>query len=102
LRVSMSLPESVLTEGKAGKLEVRTLDSRGSYVMCRYLDPKTMKLADRKRKLMLKDKDGKVLEYFIIPLRDPSRALLVSSKKDEKERQVWNEDLGRAEGVWGD
>ena len=98
----MDLPENVLTKGKAGKLEVRSLESRGSYVSVKYLDPKTMKLADQKRKLMLRDKDGRVIEYFIIPLKDPNRALLISAKTAEKERQVWNEKLGSAEDVWAD
>ena len=95
----MEFPEAVLTKGRGGKLEVRSLDSRGSYVMCKYLDPKTMKLADKKRKLMLKDQKGKVVEYFIISLRDPKRALLISAEPEEKERQVWNEELRKAEDV---
>jgi hypothetical protein len=98
----MDLPENVLTEGKSGKIEVRSLDSRGEYVICKYLDSKTMKLADQKRKLMLKGDDGKIVEYFIIPLKDPNRALLISSKTEEKERQIWNEKLGHAEDVWAD
>lgn len=95
----MELPENVLTKGKAGKLEVRALDSRGSYVMCKYLDAKTLKPADRKRKLMLKDQNGNVLEYFIIPIKDPKRALLLTAGT-EKERQVWNESQGKAEDIW--
>ena len=96
----MELPENVLTKGKAGKLEVRALDSRGSYVMCKYLDSKTMKPADKKRKLMLKDQNGNVLEYFIIPMKDPRRALLLTAGSEEKERQVWNESQGKAEDIW--
>ncbi|HUK29239.1 MAG TPA: hypothetical protein VLV31_12510 [Candidatus Acidoferrales bacterium] len=94
---SMQLPETVLTKGKGGKLEVRTLDSRGSYILCKYLDPKTMKPADRKRKLTLKGSDGRVLEYFIIPLKDAKRSLLITSDPEEKERQVWNEETQKAE-----
>ncbi len=97
----MDFPESVLIKGKGGRLEVRALDSHGSYVMCKYLDPKTMKPADKKRKLMLKDQNGKVLEYFIIPLKDPRRALLLKAEFEEKERQVWTEDLQRPEEIWG-
>ena len=96
----MNLPEAVLTKGKGGKLEVRALDSRGSYVMCKYLDPKTMKLADKKRKLTLRELNGVVHEYFIIPLRDSKRSLLLTAASEEKERQVWNEALGTAEEVW--
>ncbi len=96
----MDLPETVLTKGKGGKLEVRAVDSRGSYVMCKYLDPETMKPADKKRKLMLKDQNGKILEYFIIPLKDPKRALLLTAESEEKERQIWNEVLRRGEEIW--
>jgi len=96
----LDLPENVLTKGKAGKLEVRALDSRGSYVMCKYLDAKTLKAADKKRKLMLKDENGNVLEYFIIPIKDPKRALLLTTGSEKKERQVWNESKARAEDIW--
>jgi hypothetical protein len=96
----MDLPETVLTKGKGGKVEVRAVDSRGSYVICKYLDPKTLKSADAKRKLMLRDENGKVLEYFIIPLKDAKRSLLLTAQSEEKERELWNESLGRAEGVW--
>jgi hypothetical protein len=96
----LDLPDTVITKGKAGKLEIRAVDSRGSYVMCKYLDPKSMKPADKKRKLMLKDQSGKVSEYFIIPLKNAQRSLLLTTESEEKERQVWNEALGRAEEVW--
>lgn len=42
---------SVLTKRKGGKLEVRALKSRGSFVVCEYLNPETLKPADRKLKL---------------------------------------------------
>jgi hypothetical protein len=96
----MEFPESVLTKNKKGKMEIRGLDHRGSYVICKYLDPKTMKLADTKRKLMLKDEEGKITEYFIIHLKDPKRALLISPEAEEKDRQIWNEKLGKAEEIW--
>ncbi len=96
----MDLPDAVLTKGKGGKLEVRALDSRGRYVMCKYLDPKTMKPADKKRKLMLKDQNGAVHEYFIIPLKDPKRSLVLTAASEEEERQIWNESLEKAEDVW--
>jgi len=98
----MEFPDAVLTEGKGGKLELRALESRGTFVMCKYLDPKTMKLADQKRKLMLRDEDGEILEYFIIPLKNANRSLLVSGKGEEKERQIWNDELGKTEELWED
>jgi hypothetical protein len=97
---AVEFPDTVLTEGKGRRLELRTLDSRGTFVICKYLDPKTMKLADQKRKLMLKDQDGKILEYFIVPLKSPNRSLLISAKGEEKERQIWNDELGKPEEVW--
>ncbi len=96
----MDFPETVITKSKKGKVEIRSLDHRGRYVICKYLDPKTMKQADTKRKLMLKDEEGKVIEYFIIPLKDPTRALLVFPDAKEKDRQIWNEKRGNAEDIW--
>jgi hypothetical protein len=96
----VEFPESVLTRSKKGKLEVRSIDNRGRYVVCKYLDPKTMKLADTKRKLMLKDEQGKITEYFIIPLKNANRALLITPEVEEKDRQIWNEKRGQAEEIW--
>jgi len=98
----LEFPETVLTKGKKGKLEIRSLDSRGNYVLCKYLDPKTMKTADGKRKLILRDSNGNVIEYFIIPLKDPKRALLISAEPEEKDRQVWNKAVQSAEKIWED
>ena len=96
----MEFSEEVYAKGKGGKLEVRAVDSRGQFVLCKYLDPKTMKLADNKRKLCLKDEDGNILEYFIIPLKTKNRSLLVATDKEEKERKVWNEKTGVEEDLW--
>lgn len=98
----LEFPETVLTEGKKGKMEVRSLDSRGHYVLCKYLDPKTMKPTDTKRKLILRDQVGNVIEYFIIPLRDSKRALLIKAEPEEKNRQVWNETAQKPEKIWED
>jgi hypothetical protein len=70
--------------------------------MCKYLDPKTLELADTKRKLILRDNSGKVMEYFIIPLKDSRRSLLISTESEEKDRQVWNEELKKAQEIWKD
>jgi len=96
----MEFPDTVMTKSKKGKVEIRSLDHRGSYVICKYVDPKTMKLADTKRKLMLRDDEGTVREYFIIPLKDPKRALLVLPEAEEKDRQIWNDKQGKAEEIW--
>ena len=93
----MGFSDEVLTRGKSGKLELRTLHSRGYFVICKYLNPETLKLADRKTKLTLKRQDGTVEEYFIIPLKDPGRSLLVKAVGEEKNRRVWNEQTQREE-----
>jgi len=96
----MKFSESVLTKGKSGKLEVRALESRGSYVICKYLSPETLKLADKKIKLSLKDEKGDVKEYFIIPLKDSKRSLLISAEKEDKERKIWNGQIQQEEDLW--
>ena len=96
----MDFPETVLTTSKKGRLEVRTLESRGNYVICKYLDSKTLKPSDAKKKLMLRSNSGELTEYFIVPLKDPKRALLLSAQSDQKDQQVWNEQEQHAEEVW--
>ena len=68
--------------------------------MCKYLDPKTTKLTDIKRKLVLKDEDGNTTKYFVIPLKDPKLALLISPDSDQKDRHMWNDKLVEAEEIW--
>ena len=97
LVIRMGFPEQVLTKGKSGKLELRTLHSRGSFVICKYLNPDTLKLADKKTKLTMKRTDGSMEEYFIIPLKDPRRSLLVKAEAEEKDRKVWNEQTQQEE-----
>lgn len=59
-----------------------------------------MKPADEKRKLCLRDEDGNVEQYFIIPLKTKNRSLLITAEREEKERKVWNLKTGREEDVW--
>jgi len=96
----MEFPETVLTTSKKGRLEIRALESRGSFVICKYLDSKTLKPGDAKKKLMLRSSNGELTEYFIVPLKDPNRALLLSTHPDEKDRQIWNELEQHAEEIW--
>jgi hypothetical protein len=96
----MGFSNEVLTKGKSGKLELRALHSRGSFVMCMYLNPETLKVANKKTKLTLKRDDGTIEEYFIIPLRDPRRSLLIKADAEEKDRKVWNPQTEQEEGLW--
>ncbi|MGA2238386.1 MAG: hypothetical protein ABSG74_04170 [Candidatus Bathyarchaeia archaeon] len=95
----MGFSDEVLTRGKSGKLELRTLHSRGAFVMCKYLNPETLKPADKKTKLTLKRQDGTLEEYFVIPLKDPRRSLLVKAEGEEKNRRVWNEQTQQEEDL---
>jgi len=97
--IYMGFSDEVLTRGKSGKLELRTLHSRGSFVMCKYLNPETLKPADKKTKLALKREDGTVEEYFIIPLKDPRRSLLLKAEGEEKDRMVWNDQTQQEEDL---
>jgi len=67
--------------------------------MCKYVNPETLKLADKKTKLTLKCDDGKLEKYFIIPLRDPKRSLLIKAEGEEKNRKVWNERTQKEEDL---
>lgn len=96
----MKFSDKVLTKAKSGKVELRAVDSKGKYVICKYLDPSNLSLSDKKRKLCLKSDDGKVEEYFIVPLKDQNRALLIKAKKQEKEVKVWNEKAKKEESLW--
>jgi len=100
----LEFPAEVLTKSRTGKLEVRALDSRGKFLMCKYLDPKTMKPADKKRKIILMDEEGKTREFFIIPLKDGKRYLMIEGEREDSAKpenpMVWNEREGKAEPLW--
>lgn len=81
-------------------MELRALEARGRFVLCKYLDPTTLKPADNKMKLTLEDDEGRLTEYFILPLKTPKRALLLTAEKEEKMRKVWNEAAKREEPLW--
>ena len=95
-------PESVLTKDRKGNLEVRNLVSCGKFVMYDYRDVKTFKQVEsNKKKLYLKDKDGKIIEYYIIPLKIGNRSLLIKPEKpEEKVRKVWNDKMQKEEDLW--
>lgn len=98
----MRYPESVLTKDRKGSLEVRNLISRGDFVIYDYRDPSTFKqVENRKRKLYLKDKSGKIEEYYIIPTASANHSLFITPKEIKtKKREVWNEKNKKAEPLW--
>ncbi len=95
------VPEEVLTVSKKGKVEVRTLVRRGRFALIEYRDPDTMERTEDKYKLVLLGDDGTVEEYFVLPLRQSHRRLLVIPKEKKGERlMVWNPNSERAEPMF--
>lgn len=95
--MSKKYPKSVLTENKSGKTEVRTLVSKGKFAMCEYSDPQTLKRSDKKRKLILKRNDGRTEEYFIIPMNQKNKDLLITPSEKSGKYTFWNEAEGEVE-----
>jgi len=89
-------PPEVLTKSKKGKVEVRSLVDRGSYVRYEYLNPETGEKSEEKIKLVLRNSDGKIEEYFIIPLKQKGRSLMLRTEA-KGSRKVW--DNGRIEDL---
>jgi len=97
----MEIPTEVLTRSKKGKIEVRSLIKRGKFVLYEYLDPKTLQKSENKVKLVLKDENGKLEEFFLIPLKQPNKFLVL--KVEEKgERKVWNPRTKKVEDLFHD
>jgi hypothetical protein len=95
-------PESVLTKDKKGNLGVRNIVSRGQFVMYDYRDVKTFKQVEsNKKKIYLKDENGQISEYYVIPLKIGNRSLLITPDKlEEKPRKVWNDKTEKEEDLW--
>jgi len=94
-------PEAVLTKDKKSNLEVRNLISRGQFVIYDYRDIKTFKQVEsNKKKIYLKDENGQISEYYIIPLKTGNRSLLITPEKSEvKPRKIWNEKTKKEEDL---
>ncbi len=95
----MEYPKEVLTVSKKGKVEVRKLIDRGEFVRYEYLDPKTGKKSENKVKIVLRNSKGEVEEYFIIPLKQRGRYLLLRAE-NKGPRMLW--DGEKAVPLFGD
>ena len=81
-------PEDVMTRSKKGKLEVRSLVDRGTFVRYEYLDAESGKRGEDKVRLVLVP-DGKgAEEYFVIPMKGVRFLMLPTGPKGE--RKVWD------------
>ena len=83
----MDYPEEVLTTSKKGKVEVRSIIDRGTFVRYEYLDPATGKKSENKIKIVLRTQDG-ADEYFIIPMKDRRNLLIPVEPKGS--RKLWD------------
>lgn len=95
-------PESVLAQDRKGNYEVRSFISRGEFILHDYRDPVNFApVESNKQKLYLKESDGTITEYFIIPTKASDRMLLIRQKeKESKNRMIWNEKAKRDEELW--
>lgn len=94
-------PESVSTKDRKGNLEVRSLISRGKYVIYDYRDPKTFKQVEgSKKKLYLLNEEGRLEEYYIIPLPGNRSLFIEPKEKEEKPRKVWNDKKSKEEDLF--
>jgi len=92
-------PDEVLTKTKKGNIEVRNLIARGKFVWYDYRDPKNFeKVENGKSRIFLKDEEGNVYSYFVIPLKD-RRLLLIEADKEE-DKKIWNDKTKKAEDLW--
>ena len=85
----MDYPAEVLTKSKKGKIEVRNLIDHGRFVRYEYLDPGTGKRSENKVKIVLYNGED-YEEYFIIPLKQRNRFLLLKAEKKEN-RKLWKD-----------
>lgn len=86
-------PEEVLTTSKKGKKEARILKERGSYTIYGYKELGTGKL-DKKYNITLKKEDNSMEQYFVIPMQQSGRALMIHGKDttaEVKAKKLWSE-----------
>jgi hypothetical protein len=82
-------PDEVLTRTKKGEVEVRSLIDRGRYVRYNYLNPETGEPMEAgKVKLVLIAEDGRVEEFFIIPMKSKRDLLIPAAEKGA--RKLWD------------
>jgi len=92
-------PDAVLTKTKRGKILVRNLLGRGKFVWYDYRNPENFEKEENgKIRIFLKDNNGKVYSYFLIPLKN-KRFLAIEANSSE-DKILWNDSKKRAEKLW--
>jgi len=96
----MEYPEDVLTKNKKGQKEVRSLVARGKFVLYDYRDPESFKSVEGgKKKICLKDDEGKVQAFYIIPLKAKNKYLMIEDE-DASDKKIWNSKKKLAEDLF--
>ena len=85
----MKYPKDVLTKSKTGKIEARVFIDEGRFVRYGYIDTKTGD-KEKKIKICLIKKDG-IESYFIIPMRDENKFLMIKDISNKKVK-IFKED----------
>ncbi len=92
--------EEAITISKRGKRELRTVHSRGRFALLEYRDPVTKEKTENKFKLVLLHDNEEVEEFFIIPLKQANRFLLLKERKVKGPKvKAWNPMTGKLEEV---
>ncbi len=86
----MAYPESVLTKNKKGETEVRNLLKTGEFLEYNYIDPKTGKVMEGGKRSIILKSGGKQEHYFIIPLKQKNRFLMIVPEEEKENRCVWD------------
>jgi len=93
-------PEEVLTKTKKGKIEVRNLIARGKFVWYDYRNPESYENEESgKSRLFLKDEEGNVYSFFVIPLKEKGKYLMLEAEKEE-DKKIWNNKKRQVEDLW--
>ncbi|MCS7123209.1 MAG: hypothetical protein RMJ17_01370 [Candidatus Aenigmarchaeota archaeon] len=97
----MVFPLSVITKTKKGKIEVRNLVERGFYVIYDYRNLDDFKISENKQKIVLKNSKNQIKSFFIFPLKEKGKFLLVETENKE-DIKVWNDELKKEENLFND
>lgn len=98
----MGFPESVITKTKKGNLEVRNLVERGFYVIYDYRDLNNFERKENKQKIILKNSKKEIKSFFIFPLKEKGKFLIVETESDVKNIKVWNDELKKEEDLFNE
>lgn len=83
-------PNEVLTKSKKGKIEVRKFLKRGIFVKYQYIDPATGKIVENGKTRLILKSNSEEEHYFIIPLKQKDKFLLIIPKDKEVKGKLWN------------